>query len=59
MLLVSRRLSGKLYQAAAAECLNPRDAKTNLVLDWYSKCLDQMNVESVLIHSQLTVHKGK
>ena len=39
MLLVSRRLSGKLFQAAVAECLNPRDAKTNLVLDWHSKCL--------------------
>ena len=47
MLLVSRRLPGKLFQAAAAECLNTRDVKTNLVLDFHSKCLaDERSVRT-------------
>ena len=39
MLLLSRRVSDKLIQAAAAKCLKPRDAKTSLVLDWHNNCL--------------------
>ena len=37
--MLSRKLSGKLFQAAAAECRKARDEMTNLVLDWQSKCL--------------------
>jgi len=57
MLLVSQKLSGKLFHAAATECRKPQDTITNLVLDWQSKCLGDEQFE--FVHSPLTVHGGR